>query len=152
MARRQLQPQMEHDSVIAAREAQWRAYGPCSQTWTNPDGEHNTSFNDVNGERHPDIIVKLEDSKGVRYGLEEVETADSVNADEVSQWRDYAASRPSFLNLVVPAEKVADAKKLGKGIATLVVGYTKNASGYAFAEGQAPWCSSGSKVIAGGAL
>jgi hypothetical protein len=138
MAKRPPAAQSEHDRVIAAREAQWREYKPCSQTWTNPDGEQNAKCKPNGAEQYPDIIVKLRDDKGIRYGLEEVETADSVSDSEVRQWRDYAALKMAFLNLVVPADKVSDAKRLGKGIAGLVVGYRRTEAGYSFMKGETP--------------
>ena len=138
MAKRPLQAQMEHDSVIADREGLWKGDSRYSKSWTNPDGEQNSSY-ELNGKKlYPDIIVKLENKGAESYGLEEIETADSVNANGVPQWKDYAALRKAFFNLVVPTGSVAEARRLAKGIATLVVGYSKNASGYSFTEGQAP--------------
>jgi hypothetical protein len=137
MAKRPPQAQSQHDSVIATRARLWKGDSRCSQSWTNSDDEQNGGY-ELNGKKlYPDIIVKLADEKGTRYGLEEVETADSVNANEVQQWRDYAALGKAFFNLLVPADEITEAKKLAKGLAVSVVGYSKTAGGYTFTKGEA---------------
>jgi hypothetical protein len=137
MAKRPLQAQMEHDSVIADRAGLWEGDNRCSKTWTNPDGEQNASY-ELNGKKlYPDIIVKLEDQNGIKIVLEEVETADSVNQSEVQQWKDYAVLKKGFFNLLVPADEITEAKKLAKGLAVSLVGYSKTAGGYTFTKGEA---------------
>ena len=142
MANRATEAQSVHDAVISARENAWKADNRHVQSWTNPDGEHN-SYYEFDGEKfYPDLIVKIKvgDGNNTQIGIEEVETADSVSANEVQQWRSYAAlPQPSWFILLVPSDSVAVAKKLAKGLTLYVAGYWRDANGnFVFGEAEAP--------------
>lgn len=138
MAHRSPQSQTTHDTVIAARNRAWQGGSRHLQTWTNPDGEHNANYKLDGVEQYPDLIIKLAISGRDQFGIEEVETDDSVNTNEVQQWRDYSAlPQKTWFNLVVPMASVPEARKLAKGLALNVVGYSRDANGsYSFAEGE----------------
>lgn len=71
-------------------------------------GEHRVVNIEVGQQMFPDVIVKDRDS-GQIHALYEVETGESVNAEEAQQeWRLYGSLRCKFV-LVVPANRVQEA-------------------------------------------
>ncbi len=102
---RQPASQSLHDSIIRiaaenlTKTAKYKVY-------TNPDGEHNTSL----GNSYPDIILTPIGNNTVQF-IVEVETADSINESEVSQWREYSAIGGTFY-LLVPKEELSRTKQI----------------------------------------
>lgn len=98
MAYRNFNIQNVHDNVIQVaadnlvRSGNYRVY-------TNPGTQQNTSI----GNLYPDIILTPTNSNNVEFVIE-VETADSVNANEaIMQWRTYSNLGGTFY-LLVPSE------------------------------------------------
>lgn len=85
--------QNEHDSVIQA------AYNNLDKinhrVYINPNQQKNTS---INGQ-YPDIIITPSDDNTVKFVIE-VETSDSVNTNEVQQWKTYSQLGGTFYLLV----------------------------------------------------
>lgn len=96
--------QNEHDSVIQA------AYNNLDKinhrVYTNPNQQKNTS---INGQ-YPDIIITPAGDKTVKFVIE-VETSESVNTNEVPQWKTYSQLGGSFY-LLVPLSSKAIAEVL----------------------------------------
>jgi hypothetical protein len=93
-----LYTQNEHDSVIQA------AYNNLDKinhrVYTNPNQQKNTS---INGQ-YPDIIITPAGDNTVKFVIE-VETSDSVNTNEVQQWKTYSQLGGTFYLLVPFASK-----------------------------------------------
>lgn len=69
------------------------------RVYTNPGSQHNTRI----GNQYPDIILTPPNTNNVQFIIE-VETIDSVNANEaISQWKIYANLGGTFY-LLVPQE------------------------------------------------
>lgn len=89
--------QSEHDKVIQ------KAYDGLDKVnhdvYTNPGQSHNTGVDGL----YPDIIITNKGDKYVKFCIE-VETADSINQNEVSQWRDYSTRIGGTFYLLVPVE------------------------------------------------
>lgn len=88
-----LYTQNEHDSVIQT------AYNNLDKinhrVYTNPNQQKNTS---IDGQ-YPDIIITTANDNTVKFVIE-VETSDSVNNNEVQQWRTYSQLGGTFYLLV----------------------------------------------------
>jgi hypothetical protein len=98
MALRFNNTQNEHDLVIQAAcnnldKINYRVYA-------NPNQQKNTS---INGQ-YPDIIITPANDSTVKFVIE-VETPDSVNNSEVSQWKTYSQLGGIFYLLVPFASK-----------------------------------------------
>lgn len=109
--------QGEHDSVVAASahtysEQERRGY----LVSTNPGSEKNQSVGPRDDPQYPDVVVWKPNSPGSTSGtatvIEEIETSESVNEDEGSQWKKYASLGVSIFRLIVPKADAAIAKKI----------------------------------------
>lgn len=93
-----LYTQNEHDSVIQA------AYNNLDKinhrVYTNLNQQKNTS---ING-HYPDIIITPAGDNTVKFVIE-VETSDSVNTNELQQWKTYSQLGGTFYLLVPFASK-----------------------------------------------
>lgn len=106
MAYREYSKQSVHDRVIQIASENLMRSGNY-RVYTNPGTEHNTSI----GNLYPDIILTPLNSNNVQF-LVEVETADSVNANEaLSQWKAYSNLGGTFY-LLVPQESLILAKNI----------------------------------------
>jgi len=115
MAKR-ISSQSEHDRVT---EASAGTYSQLTQqgykVTTNPGNQQNRF---VGSPEHlfPDVIVWKPDqndpNKGQAIIIEEIETSESVNQNEVEQWRKYAALGVSKFILIVPASYASEAHRL----------------------------------------
>jgi hypothetical protein len=99
-----LYTQNEHDSVIQA------AYNNLDKinhkVYINPNQQKNTN---IDGQ-YPDIIITPANDNTVKFVIE-VETSDSVNTNEVQQWKIYSQLGGTFY-LLVPFESKALAELL----------------------------------------
>lgn len=97
--------QSEHDSVIQT------AYNGLDRVnhdvYINPGQIHNTSVDGL----YPDIIITNKEDKFVKFCIE-VETADSINQSEVSQWHDYSTRIGGTFYLLVPIDYKSKAELL----------------------------------------
>lgn len=95
MANRFPANQSEHDKVIHA------AYNGLDKTkhdvYINPGQTNNTSVAGY----YPDIIITNKGEKNVKFIIE-VETADSINQNEVQQWINYSTKISGAFYLLVP--------------------------------------------------
>lgn len=89
---------------------------------TNPGSQKNASVGSVDNPLFPDIVV-LERGTGRRTAIAigEVETVDSVNEEEVSQWADYSKTRIPFY-LYVPIESIEVCRRLLDGNSVKIAG------------------------------
>lgn len=118
MASRNVTNQSVHDQVLAHRAAAWRADKRAVEVYENPGSKKNASYK-VNGVAvYPDIIVGLNDG---RWIVEEVETADSVTADEARQWTTFSQLPVDAVNVLVPVGSEDRAKSLTKSLARVAV-------------------------------
>lgn len=89
--------QSEHDNVIQA------AYNGLDKTnhdiYINPGQIKNTSVAGY----YPDIIITNKGETTVKFIIE-VETADSINKNEVNQWQNYSTKISGTFYLLVPYE------------------------------------------------
>jgi hypothetical protein len=95
MGQRQPDEQIEHDLVIQAAIDQFAA----SAKYTvlgNPGNERNAGV----GHQYPDIVVTEKGTNRVKFILE-VETSNSLDSSEVTQWRTYAGLGPP-LYIIAP--------------------------------------------------
>jgi len=76
---------------------------------TNPGQEKNLGVKRDNRLVYPDVLYGPDENTITR--LYEVETEDSVNEEEVEQWREFNAG-PSSFYLVVPENYVEAARRL----------------------------------------
>ena len=112
MGVRTAEKQREHDLVASTSFKTWvdridvKAYA-------NPGDEHNFS---VAGTYYPDIVVT--DLSNGLYLIEEVETDDTITEEESKEWHDFAGFGV-LLNLIVPEEKLEEAKKLTADITNI---------------------------------
>ncbi len=94
-----LYTQNEHDSVIQA------AYDNLDKinhrVYINPNQQKNTN---ING-KYPDIIITPAGDNTVNFVIE-VETSESINSNEVQQWKTYSKLGGTFYLLVPIASKV----------------------------------------------
>ena len=98
MAYRNYQGQNIHDKVIEVAAENLRQTNNYL-VYTNPGTQHNTRI----GNLYPDLILTPLNSNNVQFIIE-VETADSVNANEaLSQWKAYSNLGGIFY-LIVPQE------------------------------------------------
>lgn len=90
--------QNEHDNIIQA------AYNNLNKInyriYINPNQQKNAS---INGQ-YPDIIITPAGDNTVKFVIE-VETSDSVNTNEVQQWKTYSQLGGTFYLLVPFASK-----------------------------------------------
>ncbi len=93
MANRYPNEQAEHDRVIDFAQSHLDKVN--HDVYTNPGSYKNTSVNGLN----PDIIITAKGDSAVKFIIE-VETADSINQNEVQQWIDYINLGGSFYLLV----------------------------------------------------
>jgi len=97
--------QQYHDKILQTAADNLRSTGKYN-VYTNPNGEHNTRL----GDSYPDIILTPQNSNTVQFIIE-VETSDSVNENEIPQWREYSSLGGIFY-LLVPIQDLARAKQL----------------------------------------
>ncbi len=104
MANRYPNEQSEHDKVIEY------AYSHLNKTthdvYINPGSYKNTSVNGL----YPDIIITAKGDKVVKFIIE-VETVNSINQNEVNQWRSYIKLGGTFY-LLVPKDSKHKAELL----------------------------------------
>ena len=107
MARRTQSSQAEHDRVIEAwAQIASRRYAKDAQVSTNPGNQRRAQVGLAAEEpRFPDVLVWRSDAAAGRDGtaelVAEVETADSLNDEEASEWAAYG-KLPAPFHLVVP--------------------------------------------------
>ena len=95
-----------HDQIIS--EIVLRLNRDKYDIYTNPGQEHNAGI----GANYPDVILTDKGTNTVRFFME-VETADSVNAEECqSQWRKYYSEINATFYLVVPVSSLNRAKEI----------------------------------------
>ena len=105
MATRNAAEQGTHDAMVRIRAGKYSGI-----VYTNPNGQQNYSVGGV----YPDVVVPA-----LRV-IDEVETSSSVTESERTQWQTYARLGHTF-RLVVPAEKLDDARRLISGIAGVIL-------------------------------
>jgi hypothetical protein len=105
MSQRPAEEQFEHDLVVQAAAAQF-AGSAKYVIHANPGNEKNAAV----GHQHPDIIVTERGSTRVRFIIE-VETTNSVEAQEVNHWRTLAGLGPPMY-LVTPHLAMPAAQRL----------------------------------------
>ena len=105
MEQREPTEQFEHDLVIQAAANQFAASVKYN-IYTNAGTERKVA---VSG-KYPDIVVTEKGSGKVRYVIE-VETANSVDVTESTQWREFAKLGPP-LHLLVPQRVLPVAEEL----------------------------------------
>jgi hypothetical protein len=110
--KRSEEKQREHDFIINSSFKSWVERGDVN-VYQNPGEEHNFS---VAGIYYPDIVV-LNKANNL-YLIEQVETSETVTEEEAKEWRNFAGFGV-LLNLIVPEEKLEEAKKLSKDIANI---------------------------------
>jgi hypothetical protein len=116
MGTRYINSQTEHDKVV---EASASTYSQLTQqgyqVTTNPGNQHNR-YVGVDPQLFPDVIVWKPDqtnpNKGQAIIIEEIETSETVNQNEVDQWRGFAALGVSKFILIVPANNASEAHRL----------------------------------------
>jgi len=94
MARRTQSSQSEHDRVIEAwAQIASRRYAKDAQVSTNPGNQRRAQVGLAEDPRFPDVLVWRSDSAAGRDGtaelVAEVETVDSLNDEEASEWAAY---------------------------------------------------------------
>jgi hypothetical protein len=93
MTERHKDYQTLHDTIIQS------AYDTLDKVshdiYINPGTNHLTSVNSL----YPDIIITKKGDKNVKFIIE-VETQDSINQNEIDQWRQYALLGGTFYLLV----------------------------------------------------
>ena len=99
-----------HDHLIQKQKELLEEQG--KYVVANPNQERNESGSVIrNGERvYPDLVVRPSREENITQ-LYEVETKDSVDEDEVDQWKTYNAGKSSFY-LIVPEGYVEEAERL----------------------------------------
>jgi hypothetical protein len=110
--KRSEEKQREHDLIIHTSFKTWEDRGDVN-VYQNPGDEHNFS---VAGVYYPDIVVL--DKTNNLYLIEEVETEDTVTEEEAKEWKNFA-NFGVLLNLIVPEEKLEEAKQLSKDITNI---------------------------------
>ena len=109
-AKRPPKVQSEHDKVIlevAKREINLDEY----TVGINPGGSKKHPVRLAGREWiYPDLVVKYRTSRQLQE-VHEVETSESVNQEEVNQWKDFASLRHRFI-LWVPLDSAARAATL----------------------------------------
>lgn len=104
--------QLIHDKVVKASANTYKIHEGVL-IYINPSEEKNF-FILSNGEKfYPDVVITDEENRILT--VEEIETDDSVNENEKSQWIKYASFGIKF-RLVVPKSKLTEAKNLTLGI------------------------------------
>jgi len=108
--------QTEHDRVVEASASTYsQLIQQGYQVTTNPGNQHNR-YVGVDSQLFPDVIVWRPDqhnpNKGQAIIIEEIETSDTVNQNEVQQWRNFAALGVSKFILIVPANYASEAHRL----------------------------------------
>lgn len=117
--------QKEHDLVILASARTYESYKQNGyQVSVNLTGHEN---HDIGKGNFPDLVVWKEGGEnGTNYIIEEVETAETVNEQEVAEWIRYAGSCQVFY-LIVPKDSMEAAKELVNKFhirVTMIQGYT----------------------------
>lgn len=124
MANRFPANQSEHDNVIQA------AYNGLDKTghdvYINPGQTKNTSVAGY----YPDIIITNKGDNKVKFIIE-VETADSINQNEVEQWINYSTKISGTFYLLVPyaSKNVAESLCRQNGIKARFGTYQKDGWG-----------------------
>ena len=118
MARRNASSQAEHDGVVEAwAEIVLRRFSPDVQGSTNPGNQKRAQVGPADDPRFPDVLIWRTDRADGRDGtaelVAEVETSDTLQEDEVSQWVAYDRL-PTPFHLVVPAGSEPEAIRLVK--------------------------------------
>jgi hypothetical protein len=107
MGQRTDRSQSEHDRVVSA----WALLlqrGPAKgmQVSTNPGKDQTVRVGPENDPRYPDVVAWRADEAEGQHGaaeiITEVETADSLNEEELAEWAAYG-TLPAPFYLVVPA-------------------------------------------------
>lgn len=101
-----------HDKIIKASA---NTYKKRRGIWihVNPGEEKNFAVLSNDEEFYPDLVITDEENNLLI--IEEIETDDSVNENEKSQWIKYASFGIEF-RLVVPKSKLTEARNLTLGI------------------------------------
>ena len=99
-----------HDRVISRAKQRLEQQG--CYVVANPGQEKNPRGSVKRDDRrvYPDLVIRPPEEKSITR-LQEVETEDSVDNDEVKQWKEYNAGESSFY-LIVPGGYVSKAKTL----------------------------------------
>ncbi len=106
MAIRQSNTQVFHDKVVEIASENLRRSNQF-KVYANPGDSKNTRI----GELYPDIIITPQNENRVLFIIE-VETADSINANEaISQWKSYSNLGGTFY-ILVPIESKTLAQNL----------------------------------------
>lgn len=101
MAIRDFSKQNIHDRVISVAAESLKQSGNFI-VYTNPGSQHNTRI----GNLYPDIILTPPNSNNVQFIIE-VETSDSVNANEaLTQWQAYSNLGGTFYLLIPQESKI----------------------------------------------
>lgn len=114
MSYRSPEEKIEHQRVILASAS---TYLPLKDKGyvisVNPEGQQN---HDIGGSRYPDVVVwkPADDPDYPRtIIIEEVETTQTVNEKEASEWKKYADAGARFF-LVVPLNLVGRAREISR--------------------------------------
>lgn len=101
MANRQINFQTLHDRVIEIASNNLKNSNRY-KVYTNPGNSKNTRI----GELYPDIILTPMNDNRIQFIIE-VETADSVNANEaITQWKSYSTLGGTFYLLVPQQSRI----------------------------------------------
>lgn len=107
-----------HDKVVkAVANTYERRKGVL--VYINPGEEKNFAVLSNDKEFYPDVVITDEEENRLLI-IEEIETDDSVNEDEKSQWIKYASFGTKF-NLVVPKNKLTETRMLARGISNIEI-------------------------------
>jgi hypothetical protein len=124
MASRIVSSQSEHDKVIHA------AYDELDKVnhdvYINPGQSNKTSVAGY----YPDIIITNKGENSVKFIIE-VETSDSINQNEVSQWQNFSTKISGTFYLLVPfdCKNIAEILCRQNGIKARFGTYKKDSSG-----------------------
>lgn len=118
MAQRTQSSQSEHDRVIEAwAQIVSRRFANDAQVSTNPGNQRRAQVGRAEEQRFPDVLVWRSDTADGRDGtaelVAEVETVDSLNEEEASEWAAYG-KLPALFHLVVPVGAEEEAIRLVK--------------------------------------
>jgi hypothetical protein len=107
--------QSEHDQVVRASAATYnQLLQQGYKVGINPGAETNQQVGSGN---YPDVIVwkpnpPPKQNEGTAVIIEEIETEDSVTANEAAQWKKFGELSVSKFILIVPATKIREALAL----------------------------------------
>lgn len=109
--------QSEHDLVVQRSATTYEdSIRTGHKISINPDGQKNQRIGGEGNEKYPDVVVWMPSSPGSSSGtakiIEEIETEESVNENEATQWKEYAGLGIPIFRLIVPKSKAAEAKAI----------------------------------------